>query len=205
MANLQVGDSIKTAEVARAEVGQDGAFTLRVDPSVSLDQFTSATGIVNFDLWGETSNGMAAYSFSRRRQPETSLGWFDPESPSPTDPTTGAVNVELRPSGRSQTAQEIAPIPVAASDKTCLAYVAATYDQRQDVVGERSPRTRHRPSRFRTDSTSALPSVSISPPGPASAPPRRSCTRSRAPGTSAVATARGRTQRGLSDSRPWPF
>ena len=137
MARLEVGDAVKTAQVAKATVGPDGSFALRLDPAVPLAEFMLPDGTVNFDLWGETAGGSALFSFPRRLESGSQPAWGDPQAVrSPELAAAKVLEVTLRTQAASTVAQESAPAPLPASDKACVNTVVAIYNQRIGVVGE---------------------------------------------------------------------
>lgn len=138
MATLEVGDAVKTAHVAKATVGSDGTFALRVDPTVPLAEFMMEDGTVNFELMGETTNGWTFFSFPRTLESNPSLAWVDarrPDLPGESAPPE-VLKVTLRPGPTELRPSDAAPAPLPASEKACANTVVATYNGRLGIVGE---------------------------------------------------------------------
>ncbi len=137
MASLKVGDAVKNAPVAKSTVGSDGRFALRVDPSVSLNEFKMADGTVNFDVMAETSDGWSIFSFPRTLTAGVKPAWVNPDARRSTDAAAPDVlEVSLRSEGRTVESQSPARAPAPASDKLCGDTVVATYNGRVGIVGE---------------------------------------------------------------------
>lgn len=140
MATLDVGDTVKTAPVAKATVGADGRFALRVDPAASLKEFMLPDGTVNFDLWAETADGWSLFSFPRALYPGVVPAWVDPQALGSTaEPAPQILEVTLRSQARTVDSHEPATAPAPASDKACVDTVVATYNGRVGIVGEVYP------------------------------------------------------------------
>ena len=134
---LKNGDSVKTAAVGKAIAGPDGAFTLRVDPSAPLAEFADKNGTVNFDVWSQTSDGVAVYSFPRKLDPAVSTAWVDPARPIAKGAALneGPLEMTLAPDPKIDPALgESTAAP--ASSRSCQETVIATYNQRIGIVGE---------------------------------------------------------------------
>jgi hypothetical protein len=64
MKAMRDGDSIQVTPVAKAFIGSQGRFDLRLDPSVNLDRFASSAGMVDFEVRFVDGGFYAAYTFS---------------------------------------------------------------------------------------------------------------------------------------------
>jgi hypothetical protein len=140
MARLEVGDAVKTATVAKATVGPDGTFVLRVDPTVPLAEYMTPDGTVNFEVFGETRDGWAFFSFPRTLESGPRSAWVDPQAPGPPGVAlSNVLQVTLRPGPAAPRLQESTTAPLPALDKTCTTTVVATYNGRFGVIGEVYP------------------------------------------------------------------
>jgi len=138
MATIEVGDTVKTPTVAKATVGSDGTFALRVDPAVPLTKFMMADGAVNFELLGETAKGWTFFSFPRTLESSPKSAWVDaqgPDLPGESAPPE-VLEVTLQPGPTELRPSSSAPAPLRASDKACANTVVATYNGRVGIVGE---------------------------------------------------------------------
>jgi hypothetical protein len=95
LGELGEGDPVNTKTVAWTTSGADGTFTLRVDPSVSLAEYTEANGTVNFDVRASDGSLGGAFFFPRQLNAETMV-WTEPGSSGQPEPVT--VRMEPLPS-----------------------------------------------------------------------------------------------------------
>lgn len=132
------GDEVKTMAVGKAEVAPDGAFLLRVDPSVPIAGYMEDDGTVNFEIRGEGGGHLGLVSFAGRLDSAANSAWVAP------DWTTQAGTARAQTLTLSLSDEMVVPNgpgaeePKAATDKIfpCSDYVVATYNQIVDSIGE---------------------------------------------------------------------
>jgi hypothetical protein len=133
---LAIGGSVKTAPVAKALAGQDGAFALRIDPSVPIQQFMEDNGTINLSLRGEANGSKTVFDFSRRL--DRSLATWVDATWSPDRGPARLLDVTLtldRPAGAPANA---VPVP-AYKDGMCPNAVIDTYNDQWHTNGEVYP------------------------------------------------------------------
>ena len=137
MATLQPGDAVRTTPVAKETVGRDGAFALRIDPSVPLAELASSDGTINLDLWGETKEGWSQFSFPITVAAQSTTGVDGPEALGLAVVEPEALEVTLQP--QEATTQPVPSTSAPAADKACTNVVVANYPSRVAIVGEVYP------------------------------------------------------------------
>ncbi len=65
LSRLEPGDHVKLVPVAKAVVGSDGAFALRVDTQLPLSEFMEDDGRANLDIVASSDKGSGRYSFAQ--------------------------------------------------------------------------------------------------------------------------------------------
>jgi hypothetical protein len=137
LAALSDGDEVKTLAIAQDKAGNDGHFTLRVDPAIQLSEYTEEDGTLNLDIYAQGAEGRSVLATSRRLAAGGGqVGWADPRAPEATPADIALVL------GRAGAAVSDGPsTTVPAEDKVfpCPDYVKATYDQRWTAIGETYP------------------------------------------------------------------
>ena len=131
LSRLQPGDHVKLVPVAKAIAGSDGTFSLRIDPTAPIAEFTSAAGIVDFEIEGQSPSGISHFSFPRRLaagQAWTTLSGAPAASASAT--VTPVVDDPAVESSGS------APAPLPAETKICTSTLVSVYSPAWDIVGE---------------------------------------------------------------------
>lgn len=125
---------IKTVPVAKSAAGADGAFEMRIDPSVPLAEFMEGDGIVNFDLVADGPTGVAVFSFPRRLATDGGrTTWLATERATAASESALILDVALD-DGPPIGDDPAAPPPP--TDKFCVVTNVATWDLRQTIVGE---------------------------------------------------------------------
>ncbi len=134
LSNIKTGDVIKTVPVAKSAAGADGAFEMRIDPSVPLAEFMEGDGIVNFDLVADGPTGVAVFSFPRRLATDGGrTTWLATERATAASESALILDVALD-DGPPIGDDPAAPPPP--TDKFCVVTNVATWDLRQTIVGE---------------------------------------------------------------------
>jgi hypothetical protein len=139
LGRLRVGDAVETVTVARAMVGSDGTFVLRVGPAVPPPRFMTPDGTVNFEIVGETGSGLAFFSFPRTLVSSPRAAWVDSLVQPAELASHKVLEVTLQPGLTDLPPPGSVLSPLPASDETCTSTVAATYDQLWGIVGEVYP------------------------------------------------------------------
>jgi hypothetical protein len=139
LGGLRVGDAVETVMVARATVGSDGTFVLRVGPTVLPPRFMTPDRTVNFEIVGETGSGWAFFSFPRTLVSSPRAAWVDPLVQPAELASHEVLEVTLQPGLTDLPPPGSVLSPLPASDETCTSTVAATYDQLWGIVGEVYP------------------------------------------------------------------
>jgi hypothetical protein len=141
LAALKDGERAKTVAIAQDGPKGDGAFELRVDPSIPLKEYTEADGTINLSIRAGGADGLASWAVSRRL---TGAGtpaadWVEPRNHKAGGTTPPGLQLHLGQAG-SRALDGRAALPLPAADKNLgCEEVKATYNQVVVAVGETYP------------------------------------------------------------------